>query len=139
MNSLETLIKISKLFQFKKMLDSKGNAYIFFEDCPQVDLEEIEDKTEFEAFQNHVHLFDKITKAQLSLLIPAAKNLGQAILDSLQQKFPERQFMVFASLRIGDSMILRFHQVWPGEPPYCNVADFNDSKEEFIYLFQNKL
>lgn len=136
MKQIELITTVANLFSFKTMTDACGNEYVVYENSVCSSVDDIEDKTAFEALENHVHLLDHITKQQLPTLIPVAKNLGSALLASLVYKYPSKKFWVYASLRVGDSFILRFHQAWPGEEPYCNASDFTGPKD-FVFAFQN--
>lgn len=57
------------------------------------------------------------------------------MLNCLKWNYPEKQFMVYVSLRMYDSMIIRFHQKWENEEPYCNPHDFT-SENEKVFLFE---
>ena len=82
----------------------------------------MEDRTDYEAVWNHVHLFSGPIPPQRmatarTMALTAARNLR----DTLGQTFPGKRFAVFLTLNSEDG-ILRFHQLWPGEVPYYQVS-----------------
>ena len=82
----------------------------------------VEDRTDYEAVWNHVHLFSGPIPPQRmatarTMALTAARNLR----DTLGQTFPGKRFAVFLTLDSEDG-ILRFHQLWPGEVPYYQVS-----------------
>jgi len=137
---------ISKLFEFKTIRDENGTEYVLFSYClDSMDIPDktvcinsanIPDKTAFEALENHTHLLDNLTKEEFERLIPVAQNLGKSLLNNLICNFPEKHFIVYVSIQVHDSMIIRFHQKWENEPPYYNPADFN-SPTERVCAFEN--
>lgn len=132
---LEILHNISQLFQYKTIVDSKGNEYVLLANSAVIDVEAVTDKTAFEASDSHVHLWDNITQKELPDLINISKSLGAAMLACLSYRFPDKKFRVYATLSLHDSMILRFHQVWPDELPYYEPSGFI-STDERIFLFE---
>ncbi len=127
---------ISDLFQFKIITDEQENEYVIFAKSQLNHIENIIDKTEFEAIENHIHLLDNLKKDEYENLIPTAKALGQTLLNSLKHYFPHKHFFVFVTLQVNDSMIIRFHQKWENEMPYYNPSDFI-SKKEMIFSFES--
>ena len=124
MKRIEYFELIANLFVFKTIFDEKGNEYVLFSVSEYDSIQNIEDKTAFEALENHIHLLERIKKQEFESLIPVAKILGQTLANSLKTQFPNKKFYVYVSLRLNDSMIIRFHQKWENEEPYCNPADF---------------
>ncbi len=135
MKRVEYFGLVANLFQFKTVTDEDGNEYVLLADNGIDSLEQIEDKTEFEAIQNHVHLLDRITKKEIRELTAVGMKLGQALLESLRFHYPNKEFIVFVSMRLKHSFIIRFHQKWKGEEPYYNPEDF-DSEEEKVLMFE---
>ncbi|MDR1565542.1 MAG: hypothetical protein LBS74_11350 [Oscillospiraceae bacterium] len=124
---LEYFDLLTNLFYFKAIYDPKGTEFIVFSQCPFDSLQNcITDKTEFEALENHVHLIEHVTKEEFNKLAPIAKNLGQALLNALKFNYPNKSFVVYVTIDLHDSLIIRFHQKWEGEEPYY-PADFNSS------------
>ena len=78
---------------------------------------------------------DKITKKEFKSLIPISKQLGNTLLNCLKCKYPDKQFVVFVSIHLRDSMIVRFHQKWEGEEPYYRPSDFNGPNER-VFSFE---
>lgn len=126
----------AKLFEYKIVADNHGNEFVFFANTTCTSIADVKDKTELEAFETHVHLLDNITKEEFVKLMPVAHSLGTAVLHSLQAQFPQKRFRVYVSLKLHDSMILRFHQIWENEDPYYDVSGFR-SETEKIYEFHS--
>lgn len=126
---------IAELFKFKTVLDEQGNEFVLLAQSNYDFVENIGDRTEFESLENHIHLLDNIKKKEFDKLIPVAKILGQTLLYSLKIQFPDKKFMVFVSLYLKDSMIIRFHQKWENEEPYYNPIDFNGQMEK-VFAFE---
>lgn len=134
MKRIEYFELLEQLFTFKTIRDEKGNEYIVSESNPMDSVTNIEDKTAFEAVENHIHLLDNIKKQEFERLVPVAKTLAQTLAYSLSKQFPDKKFFVYASLKRNDSMILRFHQKWEQEEPYYTASDFNTETERiFVY------
>ncbi len=119
--------------EFYTRKDNKGNEYVFLKTSEEVNNQTIvfqKDKTSFEAFENHIHLWEKIKKKDQEKY----KNLGFKIAQNLKTKlntdFPNKQFVVFLELNFEESSIIRFHQIWNGEPLYFDVKEFSN-----IYKF----
>ena len=126
---------ISELFAFKTILDEKGNEYIVFQNSIFEEIKDVDDKTAFEAVENHIHLLDNIKKNEFSELTNIGANLGKALLASLKASFPNKSFYVFVDVSLGDSFIIRFHQKWKGEVPYYDVENLaDDEKAKIIAL-----
>ena len=121
---------IADLFAFKTISDEKGNEYVLLSASELDSIQSIEDKTAFEAVENHVHLLENIKKEEFESLIPVAKNLGQALTSHLKIQFPNKKFYIYVSLHLYDSMIVRFHQKWENEEPYCDPDDYVGDKEK---------
>lgn len=132
---IEYLELIASLFTYKTIVDEAGNEYILFSGNPLDHVNNILDRTEFEAFQNHVHLIFDIKKSELNALVRIADSLGQALLYNLKSCYPEKHFMVFVTSHLHDSLIIRFHQKWENEEPFCNVDDFASSEEK-VFLYE---
>lgn len=135
MKRVEYFQQITDLFRFKTITDEEKREFVLFSQCNCDSVENVQDKTEFEAYENHIHLINYLKKEEFYYLIPIAKTLGQAVLDCLSWNYPEKKFMVYVSLHMYDSMIIRFHQKWENEQPYCNPQDFN-SENEKVFLFE---
>ncbi len=135
-HKLKFYLHFMQLFQFKTIADSEGNEYVVFGSSQLQHLEAVPDKTAFESFENHIHLLNRTSKRQRKDLNLISQILVQAVLARLKWQFPEKQFMVYVTVRIGDSMILRFHQIWPGEEPFCNPSDFDHSETEYVFFVQ---
>ena len=76
-----------------------------------------------------------MTRGEFERLVPVAKSLGQAVSNCLKIRFSDKQFYVCASLRMRDSMIIRFHQKWENEEPYYVPVD-EDLETEKLFVFE---
>lgn len=132
MKKLEYFQLISNLFKFKIICDEHNNEYVLFAQNSLCYVEKISDRTQFEACENHIHLIDNLKKEEYASCIEVAQSLGKALLYCLHATYPERQFVVFVSLRLNDSMIIRFHQRWQNEAPYFNPNDFASDQETVL-------
>lgn len=63
------------------------------------------------------------------------QDLCRIVLFKLKSQYPEKNFVVYVSIKLNDSMILRFHQKWDGEEPYYNVSDFSLPNER-VFAFE---
>ena len=114
------------------MYDKTGNEYVLFANSSINYLPEISDKTAFESLENHIHLLYNVRKEEYKNLIEVGEKLGQAVLESLQYHYPTKRFVVFVSVKLNDSMIIRFHQKWENEEPYYDPNDFNSEKDRVL-------
>jgi hypothetical protein len=136
MKRLDYFSLIAGLFHFKNILDEKGNEYVFFTHRRNEPINNVYDRTEFEAQENHIHLLDRVKKEEFSKLFPIAEKLGNALLNALKFNYPSKNFIVFITIDLYDSFIIRFHQKWEGENPYYNPADFN-SPNTSVFMFKS--
>ena len=132
MKRIEYFERLGQSFNFKTILDEKGNEYVVLASTPLDSVQRIEDKTAFEAVENHVHLLDHLKKQEFEDLIPIAKTLCQTLANTLSKQYPNKKFLVYSSLTLKDSFILRFHQKWENEEPYYDPADFNTETEKMF-------
>lgn len=134
MRRIEYLQLIANLFRFKSIYDEDGNEYVVFYNSVLDSVDNISDRTAFEAYENHVHLLNNLSEKEFSQCIPVAKNLGYALLCSLHESYPNKTFIVYVSIQKKDSMIIRFHQKWENEPPYYNSDSFTSEYEKVIKI-----
>ena len=120
---------MANLFAFQTIQDEWQNTYVMFAHSQVTDITGIKDRTQFEALENHVHLLDNIKKTEYPICVEIAPKLGKVLLNSLQCAFPEKHFWVFVTVSLGGSMIIRFHQKWPGEPQYYPLEGWNPEME----------
>lgn len=135
-NRLKNFQTLTGLFTFKILTDEKGNEYILYRSSTIEDLTGIEDKTAFEALENHVHLLDNIKRKEFKPLSAIGSDLAKALLASLKYNFPDKKFVVYVTVHIGEDFIIRFHQQWEGEPIYMNPDDFNSKKDVKVIMLQ---
>lgn len=98
---------------------------------------EVHDKTEFEAMNNHIHVLDHISRAELEELKEISMDLCKCIQFTLHAKYPDKQFYVYATASEHDSFILRFHQQWENELPYYS-PNFAYEDDLIVILPPNK-
>ena len=55
---------IADLFAFKTISDEKGNEYVLLSASELDSVQNIEDKTAFEAPENRIHLLDRVKKEE---------------------------------------------------------------------------
>jgi len=134
MKQIDVLRNISELFVFKTLSDEKGYNFVVFKSSPFNQIARVRDKTEFEAVENHVHLLDGVKKSEFHTLIDIGTRLGQAMLTCLKSSYPDKIFYVFASVTLGDSFIIRFHQNWEGEAPYFDVDNLPCNNKEHVIM-----
>lgn len=133
MKKIDILKTVANLFQFKIITDENGNEYVVYVDSSMNEVGfELEDKTQFEAVENHVHLIDRVKKSDFEELIEIGKAIGETQLNVLKSKYPDKEFCVFVTVDIGEAMIIRFHQVWEKEPVYYNPDDFDSDKTRVL-------
>lgn len=106
--------------EFKIIQDIKGNEYVLFRDSKLENLDAlfVDDKTLFEAMDNHIHFLDKVRKSEMPYLKRIAECVCELTLGKLEATFPTKKFVVSVAIQIGESVIFRFHQLWTDELPY---------------------
>lgn len=133
MTKVELLKCFSEMFEFKTVSDKNGNEYVIYAHSGITEIGfVIEDKTQFEAVENHIHLINSIKKSDFEELVEIGRVLGETQLNVLKAKYPDKNFCVFVTVDVGDSMIIRFHQVWEDEFAYYNPDDFNSEKTKVL-------
>ena len=127
---------LSRLLQFKIIKDTQGNEYVLFAEnkLPEI-IDGIGDRTAFEAVENHIHILKDIKKKEFDKLSSSAKVVGEVVFNKLQLTYPDKKFVVYVSLKLGDSMIVRFHQIWDGEEPYYDVTSFNSNRQKMYCIY----
>ncbi len=121
------------LLEFKTIKDTQNNEYVLFKNNPIDSIDYIEDKTLFEASENHIHICDRVKRRQYRNLTALGDSLGKILLNTLKITYPKKKFVVYITLTLNDSMIIRFHQIWENESLY--YEDVKDSPKEKIMRF----
>jgi len=140
-NRLKHFQALAGLFAFKTLKDGKGNELVVYRDSAIEDLTgfsdyaDINDKTAFEALENHVHLLYGIKRKEFKPLIAIGNDLGKALLASLKFDFPYKKFVVYVTIDTGEDFIIRFHQKWEGETPYMNPEDLKKQQTTKVIMF----
>ena len=106
--------------EFMIIQDIKGTEYVLFSKSKleNMDTLYVDDKTLFEATDNHIHFLDKVRKSEMPYLKRIAECVCELVLGKLEATFPSKMFVVSVAIQTGESVIFRFHQLWPDELPY---------------------
>lgn len=135
---VEIIDQMSDFFQTELVKDRRGNEYVLLKSLDWhfgESSNEPDNKTAFEAGQNHIHILDNLSRVELKYLRTTAQNLCDGILSMLCGLYPNKQFFVYASASLHDSFIVRFHQAWSGEPAY--FEGFPSTKKEWVCCSHN--
>ena len=96
------------------------------------------DKTQFEAIENHFHLFEKVGVKNKESVVKIGISIAKNLLKSLIDVFPNKQFIVYLEVNVNDSTIIRFHQIWENEPLYFEVATFKNKDVDLFEFRSNR-
>lgn len=125
----------SQLFHYQVLTDAAGNELLCLCDDHRKTIPlSVEDKTAYEAGNNHEHLLDDISDEAFSGLVADAPFLCRLIYCNIKMQYPQRKLAVYAAVSRHDSLTVRFHQVWPGEPLYYDPKDFSSGEERVFSL-----
>lgn len=83
----------------------------------------ISDKTQFEALENHVHIFGKVKSEQSELAKEIGVRIAENLARSVRACYPEKEFIIYLTFDPKDSTIVRFHQIWNDEPIYYDYSE----------------
>lgn len=135
-SNVDLLKIITELFRFKLIKDKFGNEYVLNDNNPLKSIESINDKTAFEAVENHVHIIDKVNGNEFETICLVGQVLGKVLICYLEKLYPDKKFVVFVTVTVNDSFIIRFHQKWANEPYYYDTSyDYeNDTK---VLMFES--
>lgn len=75
MKRIEYFQQITDLFNFKTIVDEEENEYVLFSQSNFDSVRNIRDKTEFESYENHIHLVNCLKKEEFYQFVPIAKNI----------------------------------------------------------------
>jgi len=64
----------------RTITDEKGNEYVLYQNSILDNISKIDDKTAFEAIENHVHLLDHVKPSEFDSLVVIGTNFGKALL-----------------------------------------------------------
>lgn len=130
--NIKLLEDVLNLFDFESVSDG-CNEYILLKSCGVTEIyNRVEDKTSFEALNNHVHLLSRIKKSRLSETYELSEKLGKLLLSVLHSQFPDKHFVVF--ITVDSEVTVRFHQKWSGEPWYY-ITDDENAYEAKVFCF----
>ena len=76
-----------------------------------------------------VEAADDISDEAFSELVADAPVLCRLIYCNIKMQYPQRKLAVYVAVSRHDSLTIRFHQVWTGEPPYYDPEDFSSGDE----------
>ena len=137
MSCVDVLSNLSSLYEYKIISDLEGNEFILLHSSTIESIDfPINDRTAFEANENHVHIIEKIRKREIPELASVSKTLSMSILRNLKSIYPDRDFLVFVTMKPGDSLIIRFHQKWNEEEPYYDPQVFKNTNE-LVLMFKS--
>ena len=95
--------------------------------------------TAYESFSNHFHLYaGKIRRSEYQTLRKISISTGQNVYEKLLLTYPNCRFRLYVEINVNEGIVLRFHQIWPGELPFYSDSMIENSKlsKKFqIYLF----
>ncbi len=110
---------LKPLLNTELVKDAEGNEFVLPVGVIQHPINEaIKDKTGFEGFNTHTHLTKKVKSERLIVLKETAIETAEILKKDLTCKYPQKNFIIYITITIGGSMIIRFHQQWDGEQPY---------------------
>lgn len=125
---------LSQLLHYHVLTDAAGNELLCLCDDHRKTIPlSVEDKTAYEAVNNHEHLLDDISDEAFSELVADAPVLCRLIYCNIKMKYPHRKLAVYVAVSRHDSLTVCFHQVWMGELPYYNPEDFS-SRDERVFF-----
>lgn len=129
---IKFLKDVITLFDFKSVSDGY-NEYILSASC---EIENVcacvEDKTAFEALNNHIHLLSRIKKRQRGEIYELSEKLGKLLISVLHSQFPDKHFVVFVT--VDSEVTVRFHQKWSDEPWYY-ITDDENAYQSKVFCF----
>ena len=125
---LKSIIELQDILfpKFYTASDSEDNEYVFLKTNDQMvkTVNKVSDKTQLEAFENHVHICGKVKKRDRQKAYTAAKLITNNLIEKLKMEFPNKKFYVYLDCNFREHIIIRFHQLWENELPYYNENDF---------------
>ena len=128
MKIFEAIIKLQDILfpKFYTARDSEDNEYVFLKTNDQMTefVNKVSDKTQLEAFENHVHVCGKVKKRDRQIAYTTAKLITNNLMDKLKMEFPDKKFYVYLDCDFKEHIIIRFHQLWENELLCYNVNDF---------------
>lgn len=134
MKQIELLKRIAGIFEYKTIDGDRKDQFVLLKSSTFTKAKDVIDKTQFEATENHVHIMDYIKRDQFDDVKTAAELIGKALINNLKSCYPDRNFAVFATVKLYGSFIVRFHQIWENELPYYNETLFTKANE-CVYAF----
>lgn len=115
--------------------DQNGNEFVLLDMGQEFEAPlNISDKTQYEAVENHVHLFGKVREENLRFVREIATAIAENLAKVLKREFPEKSFLVFLTIDKADSTIIRFHQIWENEAPYYAPQKVDYGSAEVIEI-----
>ncbi|MBD5439234.1 MAG: hypothetical protein HDR37_11865 [Treponema sp.] len=120
--------------KFYTVKDAENNEYVFLrtKDEEIRSLSSVSDKTQLEAYENHVHLFGKVKKGYQNDAMTVANLITNNLVKELKVNFSNKKFHVYLDCDFSDHIIIRFHQHWKDEHIYYDVKEFSTITEYTI-------
>ena len=95
---------------------------------------QIFDKTQCEALQNHVHLFDHVPRIYQEMNLRICRSIAENLWNRLKESYPTKHFVVYLHWNPKGSSTVRFHQLWADEEPYFDLKNNSVSQGKlFVY------
>ena len=69
-NDLQSLITLLDVFEVITITDDDENEYVVLKSCGVTSIDNVDDKTAFEAVMNHTHIIDDVKKSKKSKRLP---------------------------------------------------------------------
>ena len=125
--------------QFVVVRDRDGKKLILLDDdCDTEDGIDVfsvfNSRTEFEALNNHVHLFNKVKIKDQRYVEDISTSIALNLKKSLMLQFPQNEFIVYLDMNFNDSVILRFHQIWENEDLYYDPRFLTDDESNQLRI-----
>lgn len=138
MRKYELLLSLLPLMypDFYLQKDQDGNELVFLDiGNHEKDIQiATMDKSQCEAIANHVHLFGRVNMANKAAIERIGLAIAKNLCRTLVQAYPDKRFVVFLQVNINETTIIRFHQIWEGEPLYFDInQSYHDGTEIFEF------
>jgi len=78
-------------------------------------------KTEYEGYENHFHVFDNVADNEMNAAAKITELISENLLNKLHKNYPSRRFVLYIDINFENSIIIRFHQLWPNEERFYDV------------------
>lgn len=124
------MLKKLLYFKCKIVYDNEGSEYVVFADSKiknGFNNSFFSDKTAFEAYENHIHIAERLTANDINKFALVGDLVCCIFLRLLEQQFPKKSFTVYLIAKKNEDLVVRFHQNHQGETAYYNGNKFYDN------------